>query len=107
MGHRAETPRRCSDRSSITAYSPCERYESQAAYALYPRCEESIPIAAQLDRDHDYRMAKKAGSCSVDVEDRQLREWDPTWAELCQHMALNPWKQEVLPRKTVELIGLV
>ena len=36
----------------------------------------------------------------------QLREWDPAWAELGQRMTLNPWKHEVLPRKTVELIGL-
>jgi alkylhydroperoxidase/carboxymuconolactone decarboxylase family protein YurZ len=36
----------------------------------------------------------------------QLREWDPAWAELGQRMALDPWKHEVLPRKTVELIGL-
>jgi alkylhydroperoxidase/carboxymuconolactone decarboxylase family protein YurZ len=36
----------------------------------------------------------------------QLREWDPAWAELGQRMALNPWKHEVLPRKTVELICL-
>jgi alkylhydroperoxidase/carboxymuconolactone decarboxylase family protein YurZ len=42
-------------------------------------------------------------------EDRalaQLRAWDPVWADLCERMALNPWKHEVLPRKTVELIGL-
>jgi alkylhydroperoxidase/carboxymuconolactone decarboxylase family protein YurZ len=42
-------------------------------------------------------------------EDRalaQLRAWDPVWAELYERMALNPWKHEVLPRKTVELIGL-
>jgi alkylhydroperoxidase/carboxymuconolactone decarboxylase family protein YurZ len=36
----------------------------------------------------------------------QLREWDPAWAELGQRMTLNPWKHEVLPRKTVELIGV-
>ena len=36
----------------------------------------------------------------------QMQEWDPAWAELGQRMALNPWKHEVLPRKTVELIGL-
>jgi alkylhydroperoxidase/carboxymuconolactone decarboxylase family protein YurZ len=42
-------------------------------------------------------------------EDRalaQLRAWDPAWADICERMALNPWKHEVLPRKTVELIGL-
>jgi alkylhydroperoxidase/carboxymuconolactone decarboxylase family protein YurZ len=36
----------------------------------------------------------------------QLRTWDPAWAETCERMALNPWKHEVLPRKTIELIGL-
>jgi len=36
----------------------------------------------------------------------QLRAWDPTWADSCERMALNPWKHEVLPRKTVELIGV-
>jgi alkylhydroperoxidase/carboxymuconolactone decarboxylase family protein YurZ len=36
----------------------------------------------------------------------QLREWDPTWAEMCERVTLNPWNHEVLPRKTVELIGL-
>jgi alkylhydroperoxidase/carboxymuconolactone decarboxylase family protein YurZ len=42
-------------------------------------------------------------------EDRalaQLRAWDPVWADICERMALNPWEHEVLPRKTVELIGL-
>src|SRR5580700_7388416 len=36
----------------------------------------------------------------------QLRAWDPVWADTCERMALNPWKHEVLPCKTVELIGL-
>jgi alkylhydroperoxidase/carboxymuconolactone decarboxylase family protein YurZ len=36
----------------------------------------------------------------------QLRAWDPAWANTCERMALNPWKHEVLPRKTVELIGV-
>ncbi len=36
----------------------------------------------------------------------QLREWDPAWADMCERMTLNPWKHQVLPRKTVELIGL-
>jgi alkylhydroperoxidase/carboxymuconolactone decarboxylase family protein YurZ len=41
-----------------------------------------------------------------DLAFAQLREWDPAWADTCERMALNPWKHEVLPRKTVELIGL-
>ena len=36
----------------------------------------------------------------------QLRQWDPTWAEQCDRMATNPWTSGVLPRKTVELVGL-
>ena len=36
----------------------------------------------------------------------QLREWDPTWAEAAERVTQNPWKHDVLPRKTVELVGL-
>src|ERR1700688_1603921 len=36
----------------------------------------------------------------------RLREWDPAWAEQCLKMSANPWTSGVLPRKTVELIGL-
>ena len=35
-----------------------------------------------------------------------LREWDPKWAEACLAMTTNPWTTSVLPRKTVELIGI-
>ena len=35
-----------------------------------------------------------------------LREWDPEWAETCAKMTTNPWNSTVLPRKTVELIGV-
>jgi alkylhydroperoxidase/carboxymuconolactone decarboxylase family protein YurZ len=41
-----------------------------------------------------------------DLAFAQLRAWDAAWADTCERMALNPWKHEVLPRKTVELIGL-
>ena len=41
-----------------------------------------------------------------DLAFAQLRTWDPAWADTSERMALNPWKHEVLPRKTVELIGL-
>lgn len=37
---------------------------------------------------------------------RQLREWDLAWAEQCLKMSSNPWTSGVLPRKTVELVGL-
>jgi alkylhydroperoxidase/carboxymuconolactone decarboxylase family protein YurZ len=37
----------------------------------------------------------------------QLSEWDPAWAEVCLKMATNPWRRDVLPRKLVELIGVM
>ncbi len=36
----------------------------------------------------------------------QLLEYDAAWAELGLAMAANPWRSGVLPRKTVELIGV-
>jgi len=36
----------------------------------------------------------------------QLSEWDPKWAEACEKMSTNPWKNSVLPRKLVELISV-
>ena len=41
-----------------------------------------------------------------DVALDQLREWDPDWAETCARMTTNPWRSSVLPRKTLELIGV-
>jgi alkylhydroperoxidase/carboxymuconolactone decarboxylase family protein YurZ len=35
-----------------------------------------------------------------------LREWDPGYADRCFKMSTNPWTSGVLPRKTVELIGI-
>ncbi len=35
-----------------------------------------------------------------------LRQWEPHWADQAQAMADNPWRSGVLPRKTVELIGV-
>jgi alkylhydroperoxidase/carboxymuconolactone decarboxylase family protein YurZ len=37
----------------------------------------------------------------------QLSEWDPTWAATCVKMTTNPWTSGVLPRKLVELIGIL
>ena len=37
----------------------------------------------------------------------QLRNWDPAWAESCLKMTTNPWVRGVLPRKLVELIGVM
>ncbi len=36
----------------------------------------------------------------------QLQKLDPAWAEAAERVTLNPWKHDILPRKTVELIGL-
>ncbi len=36
----------------------------------------------------------------------KLRERDPAWAEQCLKMSANPWSRGILPRKTVELIGI-
>lgn len=36
----------------------------------------------------------------------QLRNLDPAWAEAAESVTSNPWKHDVLPRKTVELVGL-
>ncbi|MBV8569499.1 MAG: carboxymuconolactone decarboxylase family protein [Acidobacteriaceae bacterium] len=35
-----------------------------------------------------------------------LREWEPNWAEACVKMTTDPWRNGVLPRKTIELISL-
>ncbi len=36
----------------------------------------------------------------------ELRKVDPAWTEEVVQMSTNPWTSGVLPRKTVELIGL-
>ena len=36
-----------------------------------------------------------------------LREWDPRWAEACERMTNDVWQRDVLPRKLVELIGVL
>jgi alkylhydroperoxidase/carboxymuconolactone decarboxylase family protein YurZ len=35
-----------------------------------------------------------------------LREWDPSWADLCFKMSTNPWIHNVLPRKFIELVSV-
>jgi alkylhydroperoxidase/carboxymuconolactone decarboxylase family protein YurZ len=37
----------------------------------------------------------------------QLRDWDPAWADACQRMTTNPWRRGILPRRLVELIGVM
>jgi alkylhydroperoxidase/carboxymuconolactone decarboxylase family protein YurZ len=41
-----------------------------------------------------------------DAAFKQLRGWDPTWAEACCKMTNNPWTSGVLPRKFIELVGV-
>ena len=41
-----------------------------------------------------------------DLAAETLRKWDPTWAETCVKMTLNPWTGRILPRKFVELVGV-
>ena len=36
----------------------------------------------------------------------KLREWDPSWAEACASMSMNPWINGVLPRKFIELVSV-
>ena len=36
----------------------------------------------------------------------KLKEWDPSWAAVCDAVATNPWRSGVLPVKFVELVSL-
>ncbi len=36
----------------------------------------------------------------------KLRGWDPAWAEQCVKMTTNPWTEEVLPAKFIELVSI-
>ena len=37
---------------------------------------------------------------------KQLRAWDPKWAETCERMTTNPWTSGILSRKFIELVGI-
>lgn len=50
-------------------------------------------------------MVTETGPWDAALE--QLREWDPAWADACQRMAANPWRRGILPRRLVELIGVM
>ena len=52
-------------------------------------------------------MTTPAETGPWDAAFAQLREWDPAWAEACQRMTTNPWHGGILPRKLVELIGVL
>jgi alkylhydroperoxidase/carboxymuconolactone decarboxylase family protein YurZ len=51
-------------------------------------------------------MAAYESSGPWDPAVDQLVEWDPTWAEACLKMTMNPWVSGVLPKKLIELIGV-
>jgi alkylhydroperoxidase/carboxymuconolactone decarboxylase family protein YurZ len=37
---------------------------------------------------------------------QQLSEWDPVFATACEKMSTNPWKNNILPLKLIELISV-
>jgi alkylhydroperoxidase/carboxymuconolactone decarboxylase family protein YurZ len=41
-----------------------------------------------------------------DAAAAKLAEWGPAWAAACMKMTTNPWAQEVLPRKFIELVSV-
>jgi hypothetical protein len=36
----------------------------------------------------------------------KFREWDPVFVDQCLKMSNNPWTNDILPRKDIELISL-
>jgi alkylhydroperoxidase/carboxymuconolactone decarboxylase family protein YurZ len=50
--------------------------------------------------------AKPAGGPLTAAAVERLQEWDPQFAQLLGKMTANPWSNGILPRKTVELVGL-
>ena len=50
--------------------------------------------------------AKPASGPLTAAAVEHLQEWDPQFAQLLEKMAANPWSNGILPRKTVELVGL-
>jgi alkylhydroperoxidase/carboxymuconolactone decarboxylase family protein YurZ len=63
-------------------------------------------------------MSSKSGRPATPVTDQsretgpwgaalaQLQKWDPTWAETCLTMTMDPWTGGILSRKFVELVGV-
>jgi len=50
--------------------------------------------------------AKPASGPLTAAAVERLREWDPQLTQLLEKMTANPWSNGILPRKTVELVGL-
>ena len=63
-------------------------------------------MATTSDRKMDATVDGSGETGPWDDALATLREWDPEWAETCAKMTTNPWSSTVLPRKSVELIGV-
>ena len=63
-------------------------------------------MARSIDEPTDPKQGLSDESGPWDDALATLREWDPEWANTCARMTTNPWTSGVLPRKTVELIGV-
>jgi alkylhydroperoxidase/carboxymuconolactone decarboxylase family protein YurZ len=61
-------------------------------------------------RDQQVEKSVAAGSPHEmgpwDAAVTDLVEWDPIWIAACIKMTTNPWAQEILPRKFIELVGI-
>jgi alkylhydroperoxidase/carboxymuconolactone decarboxylase family protein YurZ len=53
-----------------------------------------------------HAIARPVETGPLDAAFDHLRDWDAHWAAACTRMVANPWISGVLPRKTVELIGV-
>src|SRR6516165_3945674 len=63
-------------------------------------------MARAIDKPADPTVALSGETGPWDSALATLRDWDPEWANTCARMTTNPWTSGVLPRKTVELIGV-
>lgn len=64
-------------------------------------------MPSNSDKDPAASKPRIAETGPWDAALDQLREWDPAWAEACVKMSTNPWSGGILPRKLVELIGVM
>jgi len=63
-------------------------------------------MAREIDKPTDATAGLSRNTGPWESALATLREWDPEWADICARMTTNPWTSGVLPRKTVELIGI-
>ncbi len=64
-----------------------------------------MPTDSNLGPAEPTARSSETGPWDAALE--QLREWDPAWADACQRMTTNPWRRGILPRRLVELIGVM